>query len=164
VGDACKNGFFYAVDRTTMKLAWKVQLDQGGGDPISGQGSISSAAFANNTVFVGSGNATVAGQAFEGALYAIDATTGKVTWTHGAPGVLMGPVSFANGLVFYGTGSTNNGAKAMLEVLDAATGNPLFSKAPAASGPVNFISGGVTVAGGRLFFGHSNGTIYSYGP
>jgi outer membrane protein assembly factor BamB len=164
VGDVSKNGWFYALDRTTMKLAWKVHLDGGGGNPPGGEGSISSAAFANGTIFVGAGNSTVNGMDFEGALTAIDATTGKVKWAHGAPGILMGPISWANGLVFYGTGSSNGGEQPMLEVLDAATGNPLLSVAPGAAAPANFISGGVSIAGGRLFFGHGNGTIYAYGP
>jgi outer membrane protein assembly factor BamB len=163
VACANKDGWIYALDRTTMQLAWKVHLDAGGGDPITGEGSISSAAVAGSMVYVGAGSSSVMGQSFEGAVTAIDAATGKVAWAHGAPGVVMGPITFANGLVFYGTGSTSNGVSAAVEVLDAASGNALFTAMLGPPAAANFVSSSVTVSGGRLFFGHGNGTIYAYG-
>jgi outer membrane protein assembly factor BamB len=46
VGAANKDGYFYALDRSTLTEVWESQLDTGGDNPL-GSGSISPAAIAN---------------------------------------------------------------------------------------------------------------------
>ena len=162
VGAACKDGNFYAVDASTMQLAWQTQLTTtNGGNPVAGDGSISPAAFYNGALYVAAGNGPGAGF-----VYSLDPATGKPNWTTPiAAGVIMGPVVYANGLIYVGTGSQNSGATPTLQVLDAKTGAIVTSVTDFATSSTmpNFISDSITVSSGQLLFGLGNGDVYAYG-
>jgi polyvinyl alcohol dehydrogenase (cytochrome) len=161
VGAACKDGNFYAADATTMKLAWQTQLTTtNGGNPVAGDGSIAPAAFAAGALFVAAGNGPDAG-----VVMSLDPATGKPNWSQPVSGVVMGPVVYANGLVYVGTGSQSGGAKPTVQILDASNGSvvaSITSFASSSSSP-NFISDSITVSGGQLFFGLGNGDVYAFG-
>jgi outer membrane protein assembly factor BamB len=162
VGAACKDGNFYALDASTMKLVWSLQLTTtNGGNPVAGDGSISPAAFASGSLYVAAGNGP--GASF---VYSIDPATGKPNWT--APisaGVIMGPVVYANGLLYVGTGSQTAGASPTVQVLDASSGSIVKSITGFgfSSSMPNFVSDSITVASGRLFFGTGTGVVYAFG-
>ncbi len=162
VGSACKDGNFYTLDATTMKLVWQTHVSpDNGGNPVAGDGSISPAAFDGSALYVAAGNGP--GASF---VYALDPATGNPKWTTPiSVGVIMGPVVFANGLVYVGTGSQNSGAEPSVQVLDAQTGSILTAITGfGSSGTMpNFISDSITISNGQLFFGLGNGEIYAYG-
>jgi outer membrane protein assembly factor BamB len=160
VGAASKNGIFYALDRATLaaRPVWQATLATGGYNPAAGDGSISSAAFANGTVYIAGGNTTVAGHACAGAVRAFDAGAGSLRWAQCAAGTVMGALAYANGLVVDAAGSA-------LEVRRASDGTVLFTDTlyhP--TDPQFILAGSPTIAGGRIFEGAQDGTIYAYGP
>ena len=77
----------------------------------------------------------------------------------------MGPVVYANGLLYVGTGSQNGGASPTIQVLDATSGTIVTSVTGLGSSSTmpNFISESIPVASGQLFFGLGNGEVYAYG-
>jgi outer membrane protein assembly factor BamB len=162
VGAACKDGNFYAVDATTMKLAWQTQVSSySGGNPVAGDGSISPAAYDGTALYVAAGDGPQASN-----VYALDPASGKAKWTRPiSTGVILGPVVVANGLVYVGTGSQDAGQKPVVQVLDASTGSIVTTvlDLPSSTTMPNFISDSITVAGGQLFFGLGNGDVYAYG-
>jgi outer membrane protein assembly factor BamB len=162
VGAACKDGNFYALDATTMKLVWQAKVSNyNGGNPVAGDGSISPAAWDGTTLYVAAGDGPDASN-----VYALDRATGKAKWT--APistGVIMGTVVVANGLVYVGTGSQDSGKKPEVQVIDASSGSIVttVTDLPSSTSMPNFVSDSITVAGGQLFFGTGAGDIYAYG-
>jgi polyvinyl alcohol dehydrogenase (cytochrome) len=161
VGAACKDGNFYAVDAGTMKLVWQTTISPfNGGNPVAGDGSISPAAFFAGALYVAAGNGPDAGF-----VYSLDPTSGTPTWTTPVGGVIMGPVVYANGLVYVGTGSQSAGASPTVQVLDATSGHLVTAiTGLGSSGSMpNFISDSITVASGQIFFGLGTGLVYAYG-
>lgn len=162
VGAACKDGNFYALDATTMKLVWQAKVSNyNGGNPVAGDGSISPAAWDGTTLYVAAGDGSQASN-----VYALDPKTGKPKWTSPiSTGVIMGPVVVANGLVYVGAGSQDGGQKPNVQVLDASTGLIVTTilDMPSSSSLPNFVSDSITVAGGQIFFGTGAGDIYAYG-
>jgi outer membrane protein assembly factor BamB len=159
VGAAAKNGIFYALDRTNLAAnrLWEVTIATGGFNPAGGDGSISSAAFGNNTVFVAGGNTNVGGSSVSGAVRALDPGTGAVRWERAAAGTVMGALAYANGLVIDAGGND-------LEVRRAADGTVLFHDTiNNSSDPEAILAGAPSVAGGRIFEGSTDGTLYAFG-
>lgn len=162
VGSACKDGYFYAADAGTLKLVWSEQLTPtSGNDPITGEGSISPAAFAAGALFVAVGDGANAGR-----VLSLDPATGKPNWTTQlSAGVVMGPVVYANELVYVGTGTTSGGGSPTVQILNAKTGAIVKSVTGlgSSSSLPNFVSDSVTVSAGQIFFGTGAGKVYAYG-
>lgn len=121
VAAANKNGFLYVFDASDLSKGsvWQYKLANGGVCPTCGDGSISSGTFDGTKLFYAGGRTTINNVGFSGNVRAFD-TQGNVIWEHGAPGVVVGAIAYANGIVIDIAGST-------LEVLDATNGNSLFS-------------------------------------
>ncbi|MBA3826661.1 MAG: PQQ-binding-like beta-propeller repeat protein, partial [Ktedonobacterales bacterium] len=150
-----KDGYLYAFDRTNVTggPVWRSHISIGGACPTCGDGSIASTAFANNTVFVAGGNATLAnGQGYPGAVRALDPATGNVLWERGDQGPVVPAVTWVNGLVIAEPGNT-------VEVLDATTGARLWSYATGAP-----IYAAASVAEGAIFTGSVDGNVYAFAP
>jgi hypothetical protein len=161
VGAACKDGNFYAVDADTMHLAWSAQLTPtNGGNPPGGDGSISPAAYAEGLVFAAAANGPD-----HSVVIALRPADGQPKWTTPiSVGTIIAPVTYANGLVYVGTGSQSDGATPTIQVLRASDGMVVKSiEFPSSSSSPNFISDSITPAGGQLFFGLGSGTIFAYG-
>ena len=148
-----KNGLMYAFNRNQLSAGpvWQKLVAYGGGCPTCGDGSVSSAAFANGVLYAAGGSTTIGGAGYLGAVRALDATTGNFTWEHPDPASVIGAVAYANGLVFAGAGAS-------FEVLDAGSGSRLFS----------FTTGGViygapSVSNGRAYAGSVDGNLYAWG-
>ncbi len=149
-----KNGFLYAFDRSNLALGpiWSEQIAVGGICPTCGDASVSSMAFAQGLLYVGGGNTTINGVGYQGAIRAIDPTTGAVVWARGLASPVIPALAYDNGMVFAGVGPR-------LEVLDASSGARLFS----------YATGGViysppSISGGTVFIGSGDGNEYAFAP
>jgi uncharacterized protein (TIGR03437 family) len=114
-----KDGFLYAVKQSDLSLVWKTQIAVGCVDPDQGCGSLSTPAFDGTTLFVGAG-VRDPNLFANGSVYAINPASGSVIWEHDIEGVVIAPVTVANGLVFV---STTKG----LQIYDSGTGQIAWS-------------------------------------
>ena len=148
-----KNGFAYVLKRTNLAAGpvWQQQLAVGGICPTCGDGSVSSGAFANGTLFLAGGNTTIGATGYPGTVRALDPGTGAVKWQHGAAKPVVPALAYANGLVLDAAGPN-------LEVLNAADGTVLFS----------YKTGGTlyaapSVSNGMIFTGGTDGNVDAFG-
>ena len=153
VGAAAKNGYYYAfrADSIGSGPAWQVQIADGGACPQCGDGSISSSAYAYDTLYVAGGYLSLGQyQKFAGTVHALDPSTGAVRWLHPTTGPVIPALAVANGLVVAAGNDT-------VEVLNAATGQLLWE----------YATGGViyaapTIAGGMLYVASTDGYVYAF--
>ncbi|MEA2646956.1 MAG: hypothetical protein QOE92_2039 [Chloroflexota bacterium] len=149
-----KNGIMYTFDRANLHqgTVWKANLAYGGDCPTCGDGTISSAAFANGTLYQAGGSTTISGIGHQGAVRAVNPLNGAFLWEHGTQDPVLGSVAYVNGMIVDAQMST-------LEVLDASNGNSLFDwhfntmffAAP-------------SVASGKVFIGGLDGKLYAFAP
>jgi outer membrane protein assembly factor BamB len=156
LGDSNKNGHFYALDRSTFHVVWERKVgDQPGDDPMIGRGSISPAAFANGTLYVAGGHTVINRASCAGSLRAIDPSSGKYIWEYCEPGVVIGAVAYANGMVIVGAGKT-------LEVHSATTGALLYAYQESTD-PKVMLTAAPTIVNGQILEGSSDGTFFALG-
>jgi outer membrane protein assembly factor BamB len=148
-----KNGIAYAFDRSNLGAGpvWTVRIADGGPCPQCGSGDISSGAFNGDTLYLAGPNATIKGRNYAGSVDAVSPATGHFLWRYGTSGYVLAAVSYNNGLVVAGSGST-------LLVFDAVRGVPIL----------NFTTGGVifgpaAIANGCIFFGSTDFNAYALG-
>ncbi len=148
-----KNGTAYAFNRNNLAAGpvWTQQTAFGGACPQCGDGSVSSGAFANGTLFLAGEHTSINGQGYGGSVNALDPATGKFIWQHGTPGYVISALAYSNGLIIDGAGP-------VLEVLDASTGNRLYSYTTGAK-----IYAAASVANGQIFTGSTDGNVYAFG-
>ena len=148
-----KNGFTYAFDRANISAGpvWERQTGLGGECPPCGEGSVSSDAFAANTIFRAGGNTTIKGLGYPGSVRALDPATGAYRWEHGVSHPIIPALVYAHGLVIDAEGPT-------LEVLDAATGSRLYSYETGGD-----IYGAPSVSHGEIFESSLDGNVYAFG-
>jgi outer membrane protein assembly factor BamB len=154
VGAGQKNGGYYAFDRNNLDAGpvWVAPIAVSGEVPQQGQGTLSTAAFDGKRLYVGGGiPRDNIDPAVFGAVSAINPATGKTMWRHTFNGPVVGPVSFANGVVFAVGGKT-------VAALDAVTGATLWTYEMNAWG-----FGGVVIARGRVYVGDLDGNLYAFG-
>jgi outer membrane protein assembly factor BamB len=151
LGAINKNGIGYIFNRNNLAAGpvWQKQIAQGGTCDECGDGSVSSAAFGNNTIFMAGGNTVINGKGYMGSVNALDPTTGNYLWHHSTPDFVIPALAYSNGLVLDGAGRT-------LEVLNASNGTRLWS----------YTTGGTiyaepTVAKGQILAGSTDGNIYA---
>jgi outer membrane protein assembly factor BamB len=149
-----KNGFLYAFDRSNLALGpvWSDQIAVGGICPTCGDASVASMAFAQGLLYVGGGNTTIAGVGYPGAVRAINPTTGAVVWERGLASPVIPALAYDNGMVLAGSGPR-------LEILDAGSGNRLFSYATGAT-----IYSPPSISNGVVYVGSGDGNIYAFAP
>jgi len=147
-----KNGVLYAFDRGNLNAGpvWQREVAIGGQCPTCGDGSVSSMALGNGLLYVASGNTTINGQGYPGAVRAIDPATGNVVWEHGEPNPVLPALAYANGLVVAAAGPT-------LDVLNAANGARLYSYRTGAT-----FYGPPTVAEGAIYIGSNDANVYAF--
>jgi len=164
-----KSGVFWALDPDTGAVVWSTMVGPGGGIGGMQWGSATDGA----RIFAVAANSfrrpftlfpsekTTRG----GAWSALDAATGAILWQTAAPrnGVLTGPVTLANG-VLYGGSMARRGRN--MFALDAATGRVLWTFASGGS-----VNSGPAVAGGvvywpsgysKLGLGKRNDKLYAF--
>jgi len=134
-----KDGFAYAVDRSSGQQAWRVQIGS----------SVSSPAVYEDTVFVASGS--LGGP---GAVMALDLTTGATRWTFSPNGPVQASITYADGRIFFSTNSPTG----TIYALRAGTGEPVWTFQPR---PADYILGSPVVADGTVYAPSDNGHIYA---
>jgi outer membrane protein assembly factor BamB len=148
VAATAKDGVLYVLNAANMTPVWTAKLAEGCDDPFNGCGSLSTPAFDGATLYVGSGS-MVANGANGGNVYAFR-PTGQLLWSSQTPGVVVAPVTVANGLVFV---STLSG----LVALDASSGESLWDDGgagPLYSQPV--------ISDGTVYAAYANGNLVAY--
>jgi outer membrane protein assembly factor BamB len=150
-----KNGYTYAFNRTDLAAGpvWQDQIAIGNDCAACGYSTVSSAAIAQGMVFQAGGATTINGVGYGGSVQALNATTGAVVWQHPEAGPVIGAITYMNGMVIAGAGSG-------LELLDATTGQRLYSYD---TGPGNWIYAAPAVANGVIITGNTAGVIYGFG-
>jgi outer membrane protein assembly factor BamB len=154
VGAGQKDGGYYAFDRNDLDAGpvWVAPIAVGGDVPQIGQGTLSTAAFDGKRLYVGGGvPRDIIDPSVLGAVSALNPATGKIIWRHTFNGPVIGPVSYANGVVFAVGGKT-------IAALDAVTGAVLWSFEMN-----NWGFGGVAIARGRAYVGDLDGNLYAFG-
>ena len=148
-----KNGILYAFDRNNLGAGptWQNQVAVGGDCPTCGDASVSSGAFANGVLYFAGGSTTISGTGYRGFVRAFNPANGQVIWSHGTDQPVVPAIAYDNGLVIDAEGG-------VLEVLDAASGNALFTFN---TGPGIYAA--PSIWNGRVYFGALDGTVYSLG-
>ncbi len=120
VGACNKNGIFYALNRSTMTLAWEARVGTTA-SPVGIAICAGSAAYNVNHLFIGATGATINGQAYRGNIEALT-PSGKLAWQTGLPEGVTGSASIDGGGVI-AVGTFDNGGPANdTYLLNAATG------------------------------------------
>ncbi|HEY2014383.1 MAG TPA: PQQ-binding-like beta-propeller repeat protein [Bryobacteraceae bacterium] len=144
-----KNGVMYVLHRPDLTLVWQAKMATDCDSPELGCGSISTPAFDGHTLYSGAGQSDQS-DAAPGTVYAFDPVKQVPIWTHGAAGVVLGPVTVTPGLVFV---PTLNG----LSILDAGSGNELWND----GGTTGMVSQAV-VANGAVYATYVNGDVIAW--
>jgi len=151
VGAGQKNGYYYTFLRSDLASGpvWKTAIANSGECPQCGHGTISTAAYDGKRLYVGSGEPP--DYSSLGAVTALDPATGGILWLAKLPGVVVAPISYANGVLFAPAGTSVYG-------LDADTGAVLWHADLAGK-----VYGGVAISNGRIYFGDLAGNVYAWG-
>ncbi len=148
-----KNGYVYVFNRNNIAAGplWRANVALGGQCPVPcGQGTVSSAAFGNGKLYAAGEDTVINGVGYQGSVNAIDPATGNFLWQHGTTGPVIGAVTYVNGLIIDGTGST-------LEVLDANTGKRLASYTTS-----GWLYAAPSVANGKIYVGGVDANVYAF--
>ena len=102
VAAANKNGLLYAFrrDRLHDGPVWRTRVAIGGDCPNCGAGTVSTGTFDGRRLFQAGGAATVHKHKYRGSVRAVDPATGRVLWSRGLPGAVLGALVRARGMVF----------------------------------------------------------------
>jgi outer membrane protein assembly factor BamB len=148
-----KNGMIYALNRLDLHAGpvWQQRIAIRGSSAQGGAGSISHAVNARGTLFLAGGITTIGATEFSGSVRAVHPATGKVIWLDGAPGIVIGGLTYLNGLIL-------DCAGAVFEVRDATTGKVLYHFTTGDS-----IYASPSVANGHIYVGSTDGNLYAFG-
>lgn len=151
-----KSGSFWMLDRETGQVLWE-KVVSSTSHPAYG-GVLNNGAFDGSRILVAGNDG-----GSPGTLYALDPDPdggGRVLWERPLGGLVLAPITTANGLAFVPVGST-------MEVIATATGETLTVLQ--ADAPV---AGAAAISNGRVFFGSGlsyyddgaePGSFYAYG-
>lgn len=144
-----KDGILYALTRDGLKLVWQTTVAFGCICPECGCGSLSTPAFDGATLFSGAG-VSIADPTKHGTVHSIDPTSGKLKWSSLIDGVVIAPVTVANGVVY--VGSTKG-----FEVRDAASGSLLWN-----DGRDDIVYSQPVVVDGSIYVTYFNGDVVAW--
>ncbi len=158
VGACNKNGIFYLLSQSTMKVAWEQQIGLASGQ--AGSGACLATPTYNGTDLFFGGNTTTTGQngfpsGIDGSVQARAATSGALVWeTVVAGNVLGSPTLDGGGVIAAGIrgSQTRNG----VELLDASTGSIIEQLVPGS------VFAQSVFADNSLFCATDNG-LYAFG-
>jgi outer membrane protein assembly factor BamB len=156
VGACNKNGIYYALDRATMKLAWKVRIGAAASPTTPAQCS-SAAIWDGTSLYMAGDPTTVAGVPVHGSIRRIDPATGAFLWQTGLPSSPLGSPTMNGSHVIavqtYVSTSTPNG----VYLVNAGNGRVLDN---VESGGSNFAQS--VFADGWLFVTNTSQGIGAY--
>src|SRR6266704_4707133 len=148
-----KNGYAYAYNRNNLAAGpvWTQTVTLPGSCPQCGDGSASSGAFGNGTLFLAGGSTVINGKGYRGAVRALDPATGNFLWQHGVSSPVIPALAYSNGLVLDGAGAT-------LEVLNGSSGTRLYSYTTG-----GYLYAAPSVSNGQIFTGGLDNHVYAFG-
>jgi outer membrane protein assembly factor BamB len=148
-----KNGIAYAFKAGDLSAGpvWQDTIAETGLAPTNGAGSISTAVFANNTVYIAGGNSVINNVGYQGSVRALNPDNGKEIWVHKSTGPILGALTYSNGMIFANAGN-------VLEVLNARDGTRLASYTFDGQ-----IYDAPVVSHGQVILGDTTGSIYALG-
>jgi polyvinyl alcohol dehydrogenase (cytochrome) len=155
VGVANKNGVYYAFKRDDLSApVWRAKLSP---DHL-GHGLISSSAWDGHKLYVGSRTITINGVYCAESMAALDPDTGNIIWRHCFKRrALIGAIIAVPGLVILGQAG-------YVRVLDAASGQTLFSYGIDTPDNYSLFRGWASVSHGVIYIGGTNGKLYAFSP
>lgn len=123
VGACDKNGVFYALFRSTMKLAWSTTLGQAAGAGL--EQCNAAAVYDGKYLYVSGPPTTIGGTTYPGSIQRLDPTTGAPLWQTGLPNCVLGtPTMNGGGVIAVGTYDLTETPNAIY-LISAATGQIL---------------------------------------
>lgn len=148
-----KNGIDYAWNRNNLAAGpvWTQNVTLPGSCPQCGDGSASSGAFANGTLFQAGGSTVINGVGYRGSVRALNPNNGNILWQHADNAPVIPGLAYSNGLIFDGTGSS-------LEVLDASSGTRLYSYTTG-----GYLYAAPSVSNGQVYTGGTDDNVYAFG-
>jgi polyvinyl alcohol dehydrogenase (cytochrome) len=155
VGACNKNGYFYALDRLTMALVWRLQV----GAPNTGVGvqCAAAAVYDGVSLYIAGDPTTINGVAYRGSISRLDPATGTPVWQLGLPNSVLGtPTMDGAGVIAVGTYDTTATPNAVY-LVNAATGQNLRTLT---TGGHNFAQS--VFADGYIFTANLNAGIRAY--
>ncbi len=124
VGACNKNGIFYALSQSNMRLAWHARIGAQGTDTVAAT-CVASPAYNGKYLYFAGTAVTWHGKKYRGSIQKRLASTGKLIWERGLPnGVSGSPTLDGAGVLAVGT-FDNSGAPNETYLVDAATGKIL---------------------------------------
>jgi outer membrane protein assembly factor BamB len=121
VGACDKNGIFYALDQSTMKVAWEQRIGAPSGNVTYAQCS-AAPAYNGKDLFIGGPGVTIGGTYYAGSVQERDPANGALIWETGLPNAVIGsPTLDGGGVVAAGTFAYSRIPDATY-LIDAATG------------------------------------------
>jgi outer membrane protein assembly factor BamB len=102
VAAANKNGVLYAWRRKALHdgPVWRRRVAVGGECPNCGSGTVSTGTFDGHRLFYAGGGTVIRKHKYRGSVRAIDPATGRVLWSRGLPGAVLGALVRAPGRLF----------------------------------------------------------------
>jgi outer membrane protein assembly factor BamB len=102
VAAANKNGLLYAFDRDRLAdgPVWQRRVAVGGDCPNCGEGTVSTGVFAGGRLFWAGASTRVHGRTYRGSVRAIDPASGRVLWSRGLHGAVLGALVSARGRLY----------------------------------------------------------------
>lgn len=148
-----KNSFLYAWNRNNLSAGpvWSQVVTLPGSCPQCGDGSASSGAFANGTLFQAGGSVVINGVGYRGSVNALNPDNGNFLWQHPETGPVIPGLAYSNGLIVDGAGAT-------VEVLDASSGTRLWSYTTG-----GYLYAAPSVAYGQIYTGGTDDNVYAFG-
>jgi len=153
VGACNKNGIFYALRRSTMKLAWSQRI--GAPAPRHGISNCSAAAvYDGTTLYIAGPRHMINGTTYPGSVQALDPNTGSLLWQTGLTnGVIGTPSLDGGGVLAVGTYDFTNTPNEVY-LLDASSGQIVRQLV---RGSADFAQS--VFADGRLFTANGDGLV-----
>lgn len=101
VAAANKNGVLYAWLRDALHDGplWRQRVAVGGDCPNCGSGTVSTGVFDGQRLFFAGGATRLGGRAYRGSVRAFDPATGRVLWSRGLHGAVLGALVRARGML-----------------------------------------------------------------
>jgi outer membrane protein assembly factor BamB len=122
VGACNKNGIYYALNRATMALVWKLRIGAKSSSADPAQCS-SAAIYDGTSLYIAGDPTTIGGVAYRGSIRRVDPATGLVLWATGLPNSALGsPTKNGAGVVAVGTYDFTTGVPNAAYLVNAATG------------------------------------------
>jgi outer membrane protein assembly factor BamB len=154
VGAANKDGYFYALVRNSLSSGpvWKYQIAVGGAQPLHDEGSIVTAGFDDQNLYVAGAATTIDGQTCPGSIETLNPADGAVEWQDCLAGDVLGAIHVTPGLAYVSAGD-------QVLALDAGSGAVVWSFTDPNQVP---FEAGVVTWDQNLYVANPDGSLFAF--